>query len=141
MENLMKIAVYGANGFQGKLTAPALMRRQIEPVLVGRNHARLSLAADELGLSAAKLSIANESDQMPCWTLLIPATPSSIAQGPSRAISRCYRASCLPVPSKGGARCQASARASFRARVWWCNLMQMRGFFLAWPAAMILGSE
>ena len=59
----MKIAVYGANGFQGKLTAPALMRRQIEPVLVGRNHARLSLAADELGLSAAKLSIANESDQ------------------------------------------------------------------------------
>src|SRR5260370_36503781 len=103
MENLMKIAVYGANGFQGKLTAPALMRRQIEPVLVGRNHARLSLAADELGLSAAKLSIANESDQN---ALL--------------------------------ARCQASARASFRARVWWCNLMQMRGFFLAWHAAMIL---
>jgi short subunit dehydrogenase-like uncharacterized protein len=59
----MRIAVYGANGFQGKLTAAALMRHDIQPVLVGRNHARLSLAADELGLSAVELRMADGSDQ------------------------------------------------------------------------------
>ncbi|MEV4758819.1 saccharopine dehydrogenase NADP-binding domain-containing protein [Micromonospora sp. NPDC049559] len=41
----MRIAVYGANGFQGKLVLAELARRGIEAVLVGRDAARLRAAA------------------------------------------------------------------------------------------------
>jgi short subunit dehydrogenase-like uncharacterized protein len=60
---VMRIAVYGANGFQGKMTTAALAKHAIQPVLVGRNRERLAIAADELGLSAAELRVADTADR------------------------------------------------------------------------------
>ncbi|WP_019929663.1 trans-acting enoyl reductase family protein [Nocardia sp. BMG111209] len=42
----MKIAVYGASGFTGRLVAAELIRRELQPVLVGRNEIRLRAVAD-----------------------------------------------------------------------------------------------
>lgn len=55
----MKIAVYGASGYQGKLVAAELTRRNIEPVLVGRNANRLSFAATESGVGDAERKVAD----------------------------------------------------------------------------------
>jgi len=59
----MRIAVYGANGFQGKMTTAVLAQQAIQPVLVGRSRERLAIAADELGLSAAELRVAETADR------------------------------------------------------------------------------
>lgn len=45
----MKIAVYGASGYQGKLVLAELARRDIDMLLVGRNAARLREAATTVG--------------------------------------------------------------------------------------------
>ncbi|MQY30894.1 saccharopine dehydrogenase family protein [Nocardia aurantia] len=42
----MKIAVYGASGFTGRLVAAELIRRELTPVLMGRNEVRLRAIAD-----------------------------------------------------------------------------------------------
>lgn len=49
----MKIAVYGANGYQGKLVLAELARRDIDMRLVGRNAIRLREAATTVGTAAA----------------------------------------------------------------------------------------
>lgn len=45
----MKIAVYGASGFTGKLVVAELARQGIEPVLAGRDPARLRAVAGRIG--------------------------------------------------------------------------------------------
>lgn len=59
----MKIAVYGASGYQGKLVLTELARRNIETVLAGRNPARLEETASAAGLLDAERRVADTSDQ------------------------------------------------------------------------------
>ncbi|MFC6879478.1 MULTISPECIES: saccharopine dehydrogenase family protein [Actinomadura] len=58
----MKIAVYGANGYQGKLVLTELARRGIETVLAGRDIARLEKAASAVGLPGTERRVADTSD-------------------------------------------------------------------------------
>lgn len=58
----MKIAVYGASGYQGKLVLTELARRDIETVLAGRNPARLEEAAAAAGLPGAERRVADTGD-------------------------------------------------------------------------------
>lgn len=58
----MKIAVYGASGYQGKLVLAELARRDIEMLLVGRNAARLREAATTVGTVDAEQRIADTDD-------------------------------------------------------------------------------
>src|SRR2546423_1704143 len=50
----MKIAVYGASGYTGKLVVAELVRRDIEMVLVGRDIERLRQAAVLAGAAGAE---------------------------------------------------------------------------------------
>jgi short subunit dehydrogenase-like uncharacterized protein len=54
----MSIAVYGASGYQGKLVLAELAARGLEPVLVGRDRARLAAA----GLADAEVRVAALDD-------------------------------------------------------------------------------
>ncbi|MFI7440528.1 saccharopine dehydrogenase family protein [Nonomuraea indica] len=58
----MKIAVYGASGYQGKLVLTELARRDIEMVLAGRDPARLEGAASAVGLPGAERRVAGSDD-------------------------------------------------------------------------------
>ncbi|MEU2033721.1 saccharopine dehydrogenase family protein [Nocardia amamiensis] len=58
----MKIAVYGASGFQGGLVVAELARRGIETVLVGRDKDRLKNAAAQAGVPDAELQLAAIDD-------------------------------------------------------------------------------
>lgn len=58
----MKIAVYGAGGYQGKLVLTELARRDIEAVLAGRDLARLEAAASAVGLPDAERRLAGTGD-------------------------------------------------------------------------------
>ena len=58
----MTIAVFGASGYQGKLTLAELARRGADVVLVGRDAARLSAAADAVGLASAIRRLAGTGD-------------------------------------------------------------------------------
>ncbi|MFJ2828424.1 saccharopine dehydrogenase family protein [Streptomyces sp. NPDC087263] len=58
----MRIAVYGASGFTGRLTVAELCRRRITPVLVGRNADRLGAAAAEVGVTGAETRVADLAD-------------------------------------------------------------------------------
>ncbi|WUH98532.1 saccharopine dehydrogenase NADP-binding domain-containing protein [Spirillospora sp. NBC_00431] len=53
----MKIAVYGASGYQGKLVLAELAHRDIDMVLMGRSRERLRAAADEVGLPDAEIRV------------------------------------------------------------------------------------
>ncbi|OLT27897.1 saccharopine dehydrogenase [Actinomadura sp. CNU-125] len=59
----MKIAVYGANGYQGKLVLAEANRRGLGVVLVGRDAARLRRAADAVGLSGPDVRVAAVDDR------------------------------------------------------------------------------
>ncbi|MEV6409577.1 MULTISPECIES: saccharopine dehydrogenase NADP-binding domain-containing protein [Streptomyces] len=59
----MKIAVYGANGYTGKLMIEELRRRGFDMVLSGRNATRLRAAADGAGAGDAELRIADADDE------------------------------------------------------------------------------
>jgi short subunit dehydrogenase-like uncharacterized protein len=59
----MKIAVYGASGYQGKLVARELVRRDIDMVLVGRSAERLREAAGESGAPDTERRVAALDDQ------------------------------------------------------------------------------
>lgn len=56
------IAVYGANGFQGKLVSAELARRGLDTVLVGRSAQRLRDAAHRAGLAVAQIRSAAIED-------------------------------------------------------------------------------
>lgn len=58
----MKIAVYGASGYQGKLVIAELARRSIDMVLVGRDAGRLNRAATEVGAAGAEQRLAGTDD-------------------------------------------------------------------------------
>ncbi|HLT59732.1 MAG TPA: saccharopine dehydrogenase NADP-binding domain-containing protein [Microlunatus sp.] len=58
----MKIAVYGASGYQGKLVLAELARRGITTVLVGRDAARLTAAAAAVGMIDAEHRVARTDD-------------------------------------------------------------------------------
>ena len=58
----MKIAVYGASGYTGRLVAAELHRRDIEIVLCGRDGGRLRRAAGEAGITEAELRPAGVED-------------------------------------------------------------------------------
>ncbi|GAA2262412.1 saccharopine dehydrogenase NADP-binding domain-containing protein [Actinomadura luteofluorescens] len=58
----MKIAVFGASGYQGKLVLAELARRDIETVLAGRDPARLEKAASAAGLPGAERRLADAGD-------------------------------------------------------------------------------
>lgn len=58
----MKIIVYGASGYQGRLVLAELARRGIEPVLAGRDPARLERAAELTGLRGADRRVAAAGD-------------------------------------------------------------------------------
>ncbi|SEG94200.1 Uncharacterized conserved protein [Thermomonospora echinospora] len=54
----MRIAVYGASGFTGRLTAAEALGRGMTPVLVGRDEERLRKAAVEAGAADAEVRVA-----------------------------------------------------------------------------------
>jgi short subunit dehydrogenase-like uncharacterized protein len=54
----MRIAIHGASGFTGRLAVAEVRRRGIEPVLVGRDGARLRAAAAESGVPDAEIRVA-----------------------------------------------------------------------------------
>src|SRR3954468_17131960 len=56
----MKIAIYGAYGYQGRLVLAELARLRADLILVGRNADRLTNAAT--GLSGAETRVANLAD-------------------------------------------------------------------------------
>jgi short subunit dehydrogenase-like uncharacterized protein len=58
----MRIAVYGATGYTGRLVAAELRRRGLEMVVAGRNRARLESAVTNLGLTAAQVRTADVDD-------------------------------------------------------------------------------
>ena len=58
----MKIAVYGASGYQGKLVLAELVHRDIDMRLVGRNAARLREAATTVGTVDAEQRVAATDD-------------------------------------------------------------------------------
>jgi short subunit dehydrogenase-like uncharacterized protein len=58
----MRIAVYGATGYTGKLVAVELHRRGIDMVLAGRNRAKLDSAVATLGLTGAQVRTAGVGD-------------------------------------------------------------------------------
>lgn len=58
----MKIAVYGASGYQGKLVLAELAHRDIDMLLVGRNAARLREAATTVGTATAGQRVADTDD-------------------------------------------------------------------------------
>jgi short subunit dehydrogenase-like uncharacterized protein len=58
----MRIAVYGANGYQAKLVLAELARRGIDMVLVGRDAARLREAAATVGVADAEQRVARTVD-------------------------------------------------------------------------------
>jgi hypothetical protein len=58
----MRVAVYGAYGYQGRLTVPELIRRGIEPVLIGRNGDRLRAAAEVPDIADADVRVAAIDD-------------------------------------------------------------------------------
>ncbi|WP_280398798.1 saccharopine dehydrogenase family protein [Nocardia carnea] len=59
----MLITVYGANGYQGKLTLAELSRRGMEVRLAGRDRRRLESAAAEVGIPRAELRVAGLGDR------------------------------------------------------------------------------
>ncbi|MER5645570.1 saccharopine dehydrogenase NADP-binding domain-containing protein [Streptosporangium sp. NPDC002524] len=58
----MKLAIYGANGYQGKLVLAEAVRRGLDVVLVGRDITRLRGAAAVVGLSGADVRPAAVDD-------------------------------------------------------------------------------
>lgn len=58
----MRIAVYGASGYQGKLVLTEVARRGIDAVLVGRDAARLAEAARSVGRTDAERRVAGTAD-------------------------------------------------------------------------------
>jgi short subunit dehydrogenase-like uncharacterized protein len=58
----VKIAVYGASGYQGKLVLAELARRNIDMLLVGRNGTRLREAATTAGTVDAEQRVADTDD-------------------------------------------------------------------------------
>jgi short subunit dehydrogenase-like uncharacterized protein len=58
----MHIAVYGANGYQGKLVVAELARRGIGTVLAGRDATRLHQAATAVGATEAERRVAGTGD-------------------------------------------------------------------------------
>ncbi|GAA1604603.1 MULTISPECIES: saccharopine dehydrogenase NADP-binding domain-containing protein [Kribbella] len=57
------IAVYGGNGYQGKLVLAELVARGIRPIPVGRDRARLSAAALAVGLDDPEIRVAALEDE------------------------------------------------------------------------------
>ncbi|SEG22634.1 Uncharacterized conserved protein [Nonomuraea solani] len=58
----MKIAIYGASGYQGKLVLAEAVRRGLSVVLAGRDAVRLRHAADAAGLSSPDIRVAPVDD-------------------------------------------------------------------------------
>ena len=58
----MRIAVYGATGYTGKLVALEVHRRGIDMVLAGRNRAKLDAMVADLGLAGAQVRVAGVDD-------------------------------------------------------------------------------
>jgi short subunit dehydrogenase-like uncharacterized protein len=58
----MRIVVYGASGYQGKLVAAELRRRDLDVVLAGRSAERLRAAATGIGMPDADVQVAGSSD-------------------------------------------------------------------------------
>ena len=58
----MRIAVYGASGYQAKLVLAELAHRDIDMVLAGRNAARLRNAATAVGVADAEQRVADTED-------------------------------------------------------------------------------
>lgn len=60
----MRIAVYGASGYQGKLIVASLARRGIDVVLVGRSLGRLREAAAFVGLDSVRVADLSDVDRL-----------------------------------------------------------------------------
>lgn len=60
----MRIAVYGASGYQGKLIVASLARRGIDVVLVGRSPGRLREAAALVGLDSVRVADLSDVDRL-----------------------------------------------------------------------------
>ena len=49
MKQTRQFLIYGATGFTGKLTARTAKERGLQPILAGRNEAKLKALAEPLG--------------------------------------------------------------------------------------------
>ncbi|GAB2513002.1 saccharopine dehydrogenase family protein [Nocardia heshunensis] len=58
----MRIAVHGASGFTGSLIVAELLRRELTPVLVGRDPQRLRRIAEQSGIPDAEIRVAALDD-------------------------------------------------------------------------------
>lgn len=58
----MRIAVHGASGFTGSLVVAELVRRDLTPVLIGRDEARLRRVADRAAIRDPEIRIARLDD-------------------------------------------------------------------------------
>jgi short subunit dehydrogenase-like uncharacterized protein len=58
----MRIAVYGASGYTGKLVVAELHRRGVEMVVAGRNRAKLESMVTDLGAAGAQVRTAGVDD-------------------------------------------------------------------------------
>jgi short subunit dehydrogenase-like uncharacterized protein len=58
----MRIALYGATGYTGKLVAAELHRRKIDTVVAGRSRAKLDSMVETLGLTGAQVRTADVDD-------------------------------------------------------------------------------
>ena len=60
-----RLLIYGATGFTGRLVVQEALARGVDPILCGRDAAKLALFAEETGLEhrVAELSDADALDQ------------------------------------------------------------------------------
>ncbi|MGH8869647.1 MAG: saccharopine dehydrogenase family protein [Actinomycetes bacterium] len=83
----MRIVLFGATGYTGRLTAHALVRRGAEPVLAGRDPQRLHALATEAG-GAGEIVVADSSDEGSVRGLVKPGDVLVSTVGPFTRLGR-----------------------------------------------------
>lgn len=77
----MRIVLFGATGYTGRLTADSLVRRGAKPVLAGRDGRRLEALAGELG-GSADIAVADATDESAVHGLVEPGDVLVTTVGP-----------------------------------------------------------
>lgn len=77
----MRIVLFGATGYTGRLTAHALLRRGAKPLLAGRDRGRLEALAGELA-GTADVALADATDESAVAALVEPGDVLVTTVGP-----------------------------------------------------------